>query len=75
MAAALVIGLCGGLRGGEFFLTYLKGILKFCEETRNRKDLSHIMVILKGRFKGNIGEKWHMLPLVDTMESVIEVSK
>ena len=33
------------------------------------------MATLKGKFKGEIGEKWHMLPLVDIAESGIEVSK
>ena len=33
------------------------------------------MVTLKGRFKGETGYKWHMLPLVDIMDSVIEVRK
>ena len=31
------------------------------------------MVTLKRRSKGETGEKWHMLPLVDTTELVIEV--
>ena len=30
---------------------------------------------LNGQFKSDTGEKWHMLPLVDTMESLIEVRK
>ena len=42
---------------------------------RKKKDCSHIVVTLKGRFKGETGEKWHMLPLVDIMESGIEVMK
>ena len=33
------------------------------------------MVTLKGRFKGEIGEKWHMLSLVDIKESGIEARK
>ena len=33
------------------------------------------MVTLKGRFKGDTGEKLHMLPLVQITESVIEVRK
>ena len=53
---AVVIGLCGGLQGEEVFLKSLKGMLKFWEETRNKKDLSHIMVTFKGRFKVETGE-------------------
>ena len=51
LSAAVVISFCGGLQGEEVFLTSIKGMLKFWEETRNKKDLSHIMVTLKGRFK------------------------
>ena len=68
LGSAVVVGLCGGLRGEEVFLVYLKGMLKFWEEKINKKDLSYIMVTLKERFKGENGEKWHMFPLVDTME-------
>ena len=35
------------------------------EETRLEKEKSHVMVTLKGRFKGVNGDKWHMLLLVD----------
>ena len=73
--AAVVIDFCGGFWGEEVFLTSLKGVLKLWEETRNKKDLSHIMVTLKGQFKGKAGEKWHILLLVDTTESRIEVMK
>ena len=73
--AAVVIDFCGGFWGEEVFLTSLKGVLKLWEETRNKKDLSHIMVTLKGQFKGKAGEKWHILLLVDTAESRIEVMK
>ena len=50
-------------------------MLKLWEETRNKKYCSHIIVTLKRRFKGETGEKWHMLPLVDIIESGIEVRK
>ena len=53
----------------------LTEMLQFWEETRKKKDLSHIMVTLKGRFKGETGEKLHMFPLVEITELVIEVRK
>ena len=33
------------------------------------------MVTLKGQLKGDTGEKWHVLPLVEIPESIIEVRK
>ena len=65
MAAEVVIGFGRGLRGDEVFLASLEGMLKLLEDTRLRRNQFHVMVTLKGRFKGEMGEKWHMLPLVD----------
>ena len=59
-----MIGFFGGLQGEEVFLTSMKGIIKFWEETEMKKGKSHVMVTLKGRFKGETGEKWNMLPLL-----------
>ena len=69
--ADVVIVFCGGLRGKEFSLTSLKVMLKVWEETRKKKELLHVMVALKWRFKGNTGEKCHMLPLLDITKSLI----
>ena len=33
------------------------------------------MVTLKGRFKGDTGEKWYMMPLVDVKGPVIYIRK
>ena len=59
--------------GRRIFLKSTKGILKLSggEQAEERK--SHVMVTLKGWFKGETGDKWHMLLLVDIMYSVIEV--
>ena len=46
--AEVVIGLCGGLRGEEVFFSSLKGMLKFWEETRLRKQQPYSMVTLQG---------------------------
>ena len=45
------------------------------EETRLKQIKSHIMVSLKGRFKGETGDKWHMLLIVDIKYSGIEVRR
>ena len=57
LSAAVVICFCGGLQGEEVSLMSLKRMLKFWEEIRKKKDFSNIMVTLKGRFKGDTGEK------------------
>ena len=50
-------------------------MLHFWEETRLRRNKSHVMVTLKGRFKVVTGKKWHMMPLVDVTDSGIETRK
>ena len=69
------IGFCAGLRGEECFLASLKGMLKLWEEIRTKKYLSHIMVKIKGWFKGETGYKWYMLTFLDIAELEIEVRK
>ena len=54
MAAAGVIGFGGGLRVEEVILESLEGMLKFWEEIRLGRNQSHVMVTLKGRFKGDM---------------------
>ena len=73
MAAAALIGLCRGLRGEEIFLTSMKEILKNWEETRLKKEISHVMVTMKGQFKGETGDKWHIILSVDIKYLVLEV--
>ena len=50
-------------------------MLKFWEEVRQRRDQSHVMVTLKGIFKGEKGGRCHMMPLVDVTDSGIEIIK
>ena len=73
MAVAVVIGLCRVLRGEEVLLTSMKEILKNWEQKRLKKEKYHIMVTLKRGFKGETGNKWHMLLLVDIQYSLIKV--
>ena len=40
-----------------------------------KKEKSHFMVTFMGRFKGETGDKWNMLLLVDVSHSGIEVRR
>ena len=73
LVSAVMIGFYIILRGEEVFITSLRLMLKFWEETRLRKEHYHIMVTLKIMFKGETAEKWNILPLVDITYSGIEV--
>ena len=65
LLSAVVIWFCGGFMGEELFIASLKLMLKFLEETRLKREQSHIMVTLKKLFKEETGGKWNMLSLVD----------
>jgi hypothetical protein len=53
-----------GLRGEEVPLISMKGLLTFWDESRMEGD-SHVMLTLKGCFKGEVDERWHIVPICD----------
>ncbi len=58
----MLVALTTGLRGEEVLLLSLEGLLTFWEETRAEEDC-FIMLTLKGRFKGEVHERWHLVPV------------
>ena len=63
-----------GLRGEEVLLISLDGLLSFWDETRLDED-SHVMLTLKGRFKGEVDERWHLVPISDATRSGLPFRK
>ena len=51
IAVAVLIGICGGLRGEEIFLTAITGMIQFWEEIRIHPKIEHVMVTLHGMSK------------------------
>ena len=49
------------LRGEEVPLIYLDGLLTFWDELQMKED-SHVMLMLKGRFKEEVDKRWHLVP-------------
>ena len=68
----VIMEYCGGMIGEEVPLLSLKGILFFQEETRQHKT-PHIMLMIKGRFKGETGYIWHLFPFTDFAMTKIPV--
>jgi hypothetical protein len=69
-----VVTYCGGFRGEETPLMDLSGTLKhFDESGRHRQP--HVVVSLIGRFKNEIGEQRHMLPLAAETASGLKPRK
>ena len=53
-----------GLRGEEVLLLSMEGLMTFWEESRSKQD-RFIMLNLKGRFKGKVNKRWHLVPVSD----------
>ncbi len=51
-----------GLQGEEVPLLSMEGLLTFWTESREAED-QHIMLALKGCFKGEVYERWHLVPV------------
>ena len=51
IAVAVLIGICGGLRGEEIFLTAITGMIQFWEETRIHPNIGHVVVTMQGKVK------------------------
>jgi hypothetical protein len=64
IAFFLVITFCLGLRGEEVVKADVAGFLTYFEPGKNHPEHPHVMVPLQGRFKGETGECWHLLPIV-----------
>ena len=58
-----------GLRGEEVPLLLLEGLLTFWDETQIHADGAHIMLTLVGRFKGEVNDRWHLVPFSDNTRS------
>ena len=64
----MLLAFTAGLRGEEVPLVSLEGLLVFWEESRLHED-KHAMLTLKGRFKGEVDDRWHLVPVSDHTRS------
>jgi hypothetical protein len=62
LLAFILLEFGAALRGEEVPLTSLKGMVTFWEEATQASS-PHVMVTLKGRFKGEAGHRWHCVPI------------
>ena len=66
----LIIAFSLSLRGEEVPLVSLAGLIEFWDETKTHP-VPHIMITLRGKFKGEQNLRWHLLPLADKSKSGI----
>jgi hypothetical protein len=62
-----------GLRGEEVVKMDASGFLTYFDAGMNHRTHPHVMIPLLGRFKGETGERWHLLPIVWETRSGIQV--
>jgi hypothetical protein len=63
MTMFLVAGFGLGLRGEEVLKMDIASSMTYYEAGRDHSS-PHVMIPLLGRFKGETGEQWHLLPVV-----------
>jgi len=66
----MLIAFGAGLRGEEVPLVSLEGLLTFWMLTRAEPE-RYMMITLKGRFKGEVDSRWHVVPISDQSRSNI----
>jgi hypothetical protein len=72
IACFLVMAFCLGLRGEEVVKINIAGFMTYFDAGKTHPEFPHVMVPLLGRFKGETGEIWHLLPIVWRTRSGIE---
>ena len=70
----LVVTFCGSLRGNEGFMVDLDGLVRHLDLGREDK-VPHVVVPLLGRFKNEIGERYHLILLANVTKSGLEVRR
>ncbi len=73
LGAYSVIAFCGSFRGPEVFMTDLFGLIKYGEERLTAGDKEYVMIPLLGRFKNEVGDQYHLTPLIATTRSGLNV--
>jgi hypothetical protein len=70
-----VVGFCCALRGEELPLMSLTGTRMHLEEGLRHHAMPHVVVALLGRFKNEVSEKYHLMPLVQVTATGLEPGK
>lgn len=70
LGGAVNIGFVGGLRGPELFLMDVAGTKAHIEKGKNLSGAkAHVIMALLGRFKGESGERFHLIPMASKTRS------
>lgn len=72
LAVYVLCTFAAGLRGEEVPLLSLLGMRKFYAQSRAART-PHVALALQGRFKGEEGDRWHMIPIADNTRTGLPV--
>jgi len=75
LGAYSVVAFCGSFRGPEVFMTDLFGLFKYGNECLTAGGKEYVMIPLLGRFKNEIGDQYHLTPLIANTRSGLPVKK
>ena len=70
MATFVIIAFCIALRGEEVPMVVVEGLVDFWHKTRHHR-IPHVMITLRGKFKGENNLRWHCIPIGDLSKSRI----
>jgi hypothetical protein len=73
LGAYSLIAFCGSFRGPEVFLVDLHGLMKYMKEEPNHGDKEYVIIPLLGRFKNELGEQYHLTPLIGETKSGLKL--
>ena len=72
----LLIGFVLSLRGNEIFFIELGGLLQHLDDgTYVGEEYPHVVIPLLGRFKNEVGERWHLMLAAERTNSGFEIGK
>jgi len=73
LGAFSIIAFCGSFRGNEVFMTNLHGLIKYGNDTLLSAGKEYVMIPLLGRFKNEVGDQYHLTPLIAVTKSGLQV--
>lgn len=59
-----IVAFCCGLRGEELPLLSLCGVRRHLDRAKNHPTHPHVVIALLGRFKSEVSQKYHLMPIV-----------
>jgi len=74
IGAFCVVAFCGSFRGPEMFLVDLYGLHKYGKsDLKTSAGKEYVIIPLLGRFKNELGEQYHLTPLIATTSSGLKI--